>query len=566
MNEQEYLDHLQSLWKKNWPPHLPAEPNYPFGEILLTEYLSRWAQKNPDKPSFIYYGTEITFKELDDLSSQFATLLSSTGFTKGDRVAVMLPNCPQFVIVFFGILKLGCVHVPVNPMFKEHELLYELNDTEAKMIVVLDQLFPLVQAVKEQTSLDQVLVTRFSDYLPEKPTFPIHETLHVPRVDCPGTLDLMTELPKHSINYPATELHLDDVVALNYTGGTTGMPKGCEHTQRDMIYTAATSVTYLSEVSENDVGMNYLPIFWIAGEDMGIIFPVFSGATFILLGRWDPLAAMEAIQHYKITRFGGVLDNIVELMEHPQVGNYDLSSVQLPTVSSFIKKMNTDYREKWRSLAGSDSILREAAYGMTETHTCDTFTNGLQTDDLDLNSKPVFCGLPMPGTLFKILDFETRQLVPLGEDGEIMVKSPSLLKSYWNKPEATERDLQDGWLSTGDIGMLDEEGYLHFLGRRKEMLKVRGMSVFPSELEVILGRHPAIHGSGVTGRLDPEKGQVPVAYIQLKPEYEGKITAEELFGWCKENMATYKVPEIKFIKELPLTATGKVIKEKLGKE
>ena len=147
-----------------------------------------------------------------------------------------------------------------------------------------------------------------------------------------------------------------------------------------------------------------------------------------------------------------------------------------------------------------------------------------------------------------------------------MVKSPSLLKSYWNKPEATERDLQDGWLSTGDIGMLDEEGYLHFLGRRKEMLKVRGMSVFPSELEVILGRHPAIHGSGVTGRLDPEKGQVPVAYIQLKPEYEGKITAEELFGWCKENMATYKVPEIKFIKELPLTATGKVIKEKLGKE
>jgi len=564
MNEQEYLDRLQQLWEKNWPSHLPKESRYPFGEVLLTEYLQRWAQKNPDKPSIIYYGAEVTFKQLDDLSSQFAAFLSSLGYTKGDRVAVMIPNCPQFLIVFFGILKLGCVHVPVNPMFKEHELLYELNDTEARLIVVLDQLFPLVQSVKEQTSLEHAVITRFSDYLPDNPTFPIHETLQAPPVDCPGTLDLVTELARQGTTYPDNSVQLDDVVAFNYTGGTTGMPKGCEHTQRDMIYTAATSVTFLSELTDADVGMNYLPIFWIAGEDMGVIFPIFSGATFILLGRWDPLAAMAAIQRYKITRFGGVLDNIVELMEHPDVGNYDLSSVQMPTVSSFIKKMNTDYREKWKKLAGG--IMREAAYGMTETHTCDTFTNGLQTDDLDLKSKPVFCGLPMPGTLFKILDFETRELVPLGQEGEIMVKSPSLLKSYWNKPEATERDLQDGWLSTGDIGMLDEEGFLHFLGRRKEMLKVRGMSVFPSEIEVILGRHPAIHGSGVTGQSDPEKGQIPVAYIQLKPEYQGKITPEELRSWCRDNMATYKVPVVKFIKDLPLTATGKVIKEELGKD
>ena len=203
---------------------------------------------------------------------------------------------------------------------------------------------------------------------------------------------------------------------------------------------------------------------------------------------------------------------------------------------------------------------------MTETHTVDTFTNGMQTDDLDLKSKPVFCGLPMPGTFFKIVDFETGNLVPLGQEGEIVIKTPSLMKAYWKRPEETEKSIKKGWLYTGDIGMLDEEGYLHFLGRRKEMLKMRGMSVFPSEIETLLGRHPAVAGSAVIGKTDPEKGEVPIAFVKVAPAYEGKISAPEITEWCRKNMATYKVPVIRIIKEFPLTATGKIKKEELRKE
>ncbi|MBW2085732.1 MAG: AMP-binding protein, partial [Deltaproteobacteria bacterium] len=234
------------------------------------------------------------------------------------------------------------------------------------------------------------------------------------------------------------------------------------------------------------------------------------------------------------------------------------------TASSFVKKLTVKYRWQWKELTGA--TLRESSYGMTETHTVDTFTGGMQTDDMDLKSQPVFCGLPMPGTQFKIIDFETGELVPLGKEGEIVIRTPSLMKSYWNKPEETKKALRQGWLYTGDIGMLDEEGYLHFLGRRKEMLKMKGMSIFPSEIETLLGQHPAIAGSGVIGKPDPEKGQVPVAFIKLSADYQGKITEEELTNWCRNNMATYKVPIIKIVEDLPLTATGKVKKEELKKE
>ena len=564
MDEQAYLNRLQELWQKNWPEHLRIDPVYPLGEILITEYLQQWAAKQPDKPCLIYYGRTITFKEMDDLSHRFAAFLAAKGYQKRDRVAVFLPTCPQFYIVFYGILKLGCVHVPVNPMFKKHELLYELQDTQAKLIVTLDQLVPLVEVVQKETSVRSIVVTRYADFLPDHPTIPLHPTLSVPPLDCPGNIDLLSVLQQQSPDYPKPDVSLDDLASINYTGGTTGMPKGCEHTQRNMIYTMATMTTYNPDGDDvaHPVGLLYLPAFWIAGQQQ-LLLPVFTGNPFVLLSRWDPLAVLTAIDRYQVTSFGGVLDNLVELMEHPDLSQYDLSSLKSTTTASFIKKLNPEYRQQWKAL--TDLTLRETAYGMTETHTSDTFTTGLDKDDRDLKTTPTFCGLPMSGTQLRILDFETRELVPLGAEGEIVIKTPSLIKSYWNQPEATKEKLQDGWLSTGDIGMLDEEGFLHFLGRRKEMLKMRGMSVFPSEIEIILGHHPAINGSAVVGKPDPEKGEVPVAFIQLRPEFSN-LSADALHSWCQENMATYKVPQIRLIDEFPLTTTGKVKKEVLKKE
>jgi long-chain acyl-CoA synthetase len=567
MEEKDYLEHLNRLWEKNWPAHLLREPRYPLGEILLTDYLREWARVTPDKVCLIFYGKELTFKGLDDLSSRFAALLAAHGLQKGDRVAVFLPNCPQFLIAFYGILKLGCVHVPVNPMFKEHEFEYEINDTGARAIVVLDHLYPIVNAVKDKTGLQFLMATRFSDFLPIEPTLPIPATLREPGPDCPGALDLMSALAVQDPNYPHVDVDLDDLAALNYTGGTTGLPKGCEHTQRDMIYTAACAVATGAREEgpvANPVSLGYFPVFWIAGEIGGVVAPVFSGTTLVQLARWDIETALTAIDRYRVTTMGGIVDNYLEIMEYPDLGKYDLTSIKTAGCSSFIKKLTPEYRRRWKELTGS--ILKESSYGMTETHTVDTFTNGMQTDDLDLKSKPVFCGLPMPGTFFKIVGFETGTLVPLGQEGEIVIKTPSLMKAYWKRPEETEKSIKDGWLYSGDIGLLDEEGYLHFLGRRKEMLKMRGMSVFPSEIETLLGRHPAVAGSAVIGKSDPEKGEVPIAFVTLAPAYEGRISAPEITEWCRKNMATYKVPVIRIIKEFPLTATGKIKKEELRKE
>jgi fatty-acyl-CoA synthase len=255
------------------------------------------------------------------------------------------------------------------------------------------------------------------------------------------------------------------------------------------------------------------------------------------------------------------VDGAVELMDHPRFKEFDLSSLTQVRVVSFVKKLNPDYRKRWKDLTGT--ILTEASYGMTETHTSNTFTAGFQDGDFDLISQPIFVGLPVPGAEFKITDFQTGELVPFGSEGEIRVRTPSLLKSYWNKPEATAESLVDGWLRTGDIGCIDTDGFIHFLGRRKEMLKVKGMSVFPPEIEALLGQHPAVLGSGVVGREDPDKGQVPVAFIQLKPEAIGTTKAEDIRAWCAERMAVYKVPEVRIIQALPMTATGKVKKQEL---
>lgn len=414
VDEEEYLHHLRELWTKNWPKHLPTEPYYPFGQVTLTTYLREWAKRKPNQPILIYYGKEITFKQLDELSDRFASFLTSRGLKKGDKVAVFLPNCPQFHIAFYGILKLGCVHVPVNPMFKEHELLYELNDSGAQVIVTLDQLLPTVRLVKKQTNLREIITTRFSDFLPAAPTIPVHKSMIGPEQETEGTIDFITMLAEQGTQYPEVEVTLDDVVALNYTGGTTGMPKGCEHTQRDMIYTAANMSTFGGTGNQSgSIGLIYIPIFWIAGENSGLIVPVFSGRTIVLLTRWDVEAVLMAIDRYKVTETGGTVDNIVELMEHPKVKEYDLSSLRVVSAMSFVKKLNVNYRNKWYALVGDGCIIREGAYGMTETHTMDTNTNGFQVNNMDLLSEPVFCGLPMPGTEIKILDFDTEEILPL---------------------------------------------------------------------------------------------------------------------------------------------------------
>ena len=562
-DEESYLAHVRVLQSELWPSGVPREPVFPLGRKPLTEYLRDWAGRQPDKPAVLFYGRATTYGELDRLSDRFAAMLARLGARKGDRVAVFLPNCPQFYICFFGILKAGCVHVPVNPMFTRPELTYELNDTGARIVVAHDQLAHLVGEVRAECGVEHVIVTSFLDALPDEPEGPLPAALTTPRVAVPNSIDMMGALTQENGAPPVVDVSLDDIAALNYTGGTTGMPKGCVHTQFDMLFTGAVMGSISMSVTREDVIINFWPIFWMAGEDVGIILPIVTGATCVLLARWDPAAFMFAVERNRATISNMVVDNAVEIMNHPDAGKYDLSSLREVMVASFVKKLNPAFREGWRKLTGT--VLREAAWGMTETHSYDAFNRGWQDDDRDLKQRQIFCGLPVPQTDFKIMEFDSNKIMPLGVEGELCVRTPSLLKGYWNMPDAAGEGLVDGWLRTGDIGMISEIGTIHFLGRRKEMLKVKGMSVFPSEIESVLGQHAAVTGSGVIGRVDGARGQVPVAFVTVLPERRAEMTEAALEAFCRERLAVYKIPEIRIVESLPMTATGKVKKEELAK-
>ena len=562
LSEEQILADIARRQQESWPASVPREVTYELGEIPLSEYVRQRARLTPDAIAIVFYGYEMTFADLDRQSDGVAAYLLANGMAKGDRVAVMMQNCPQFIAAFYGILKAGGVHVPVNPMFQEAELIYELEDSGAEVMFALDSVAGLIAKVQDRTPLRMVVTTSIDEFVPDEPSMPVPAgfTDAAPPVHGMGRWAdvLSTPLPD---SWP--QIDLDALAALNYTGGTTGMPKGCEHTQRHMLYTAAASKSsrFFGE-NEGAATVSFLPVFWIAGENVAVLNPVYSGTTCVLLTRWDPLAVLTGIDRYRVGVTIGTVDNYIELMDHPRFGEFDLSSVTAPMAMSFVTKMGPEFRDRWRDLVGEHSVLHEAAYGMTETHTSDSFVHGFQDGNYDLDQRPVFCGLPMPGTAFKIADFETGTALPVGAEGEICVKTPSLLTSYWNKPEATAAALRNGWLHTGDIGQIGEDGCLHFLGRSKEMLKVNGMSVFPSEIEVLLSKHPDIEAAAVIGTPDPKRGEMPVAFLLLA---EGVAAdPEAIRTWCKDNMATYKVPLIEIVDKMPLTDTGKIKKHVLA--
>lgn len=559
MDEHSYLAQLADLQAAAWPPGVPRSPHYPHGEQPLSEYLRAWARQQPQAIALDFYGHSLSWAELDQLSDRCAALLAELGVQPGDRVALFMPNCPQLHIAFYGLLKCGAVYAPVSPLSKALELSYQLKDSGARVILCFDQLLPVVRAVREDCALRHVLATSLGELRPAQPSIPLPDLLLAPKLAGDDFLDFYPALAACTAAVPAHRPQLDDIAALNYTGGTTGLPKGCVHSHRDMLYTCASFVPTALGLMPSDTLLNFLPEFWIAGENAGLLFPVFSGCRLVLLARWDALAFMAAVQHYRVSHCGLLVDSAAEVLDHPQLAEYDLRSLQRTGSISFIKKLTRDYRARWRALTGCS--LFEFSFGMTESHTCDTFTWGLQGDDFDLTSAPTFVGLPVPGTQFKVCDFASGELLPLSSEGELCLRSPALMHGYWQRPEESAAALKDGWLHTGDLGQITAQGFIRYLGRRKEMLKVNGMSVFPSELEALLGQHPALAASAVIGRSDAQRGQQPVAFVVLKPG--GAEDAETLSAWCRDAMASYKVPEIRVVAALPMTATGKVKKNEL---
>jgi long-chain acyl-CoA synthetase len=548
----EALAEIRAVQAAAWPAAVPRAVTYPIDSMAIVDYLRHWARVRPEVTAIAFYGRDISYAEYDELSDRFAGWLLANGVEPGDRIGVFLGNCPQFLIAMLGILKVGAVHVPINPLFRAHELRHELVDAGVTVLLAQDDLAPLVAQVRAETPVRLVAVTALTDMFTAEPvvpppfaTTPVHTDWHE-----------IVESPRA----PARPADPDALAALNYTGGTTGMPKGCEHTQRHMVYTAATATIANGFALDGPprAVLNFLPVFWIAGEDFGILFPLIGGGTAVLMNRWDAATALTLLSRYRVASMIGMIDNYVEMMEHPAFDPATLDALENTTGVSFVVKLNAEIRARWRAATGT--TLREASYGMTETHTADTFTLGLQDDDYDLRSEPVFCGLPVPGTDILIID-EHGAPVPIGHEGQIIVRSPSILTRYYGKPEATAEILREGWLHTGDVGKLNERGALHYLARNKEMIKVNGMSVFPSEVESLLTLHPEVQTVGVVPAPDARRGQVPLAFVQLRPG--SAVTAGELRDWAGQNMAGYKVPLVEILDAMPMTATGKIRKGEL---
>lgn len=533
----EYLTEVRRLQAAARPAGIPDEVTHPAGRITIPAHVSHWAAERPDQVALTMGDTRYTYAELDDAHRRVATWMSQHGVSRGDRVAIYLGNSTEFVIAFLAVLRLGAVHVPVNPMFQPAELAYELLDSEPVLVVTTSALSPVLEAC--------------ADRVPELPVL---------LVDAGG--EFGWEGATSAEPYAGDDGDLSALAALNYTGGTTGMPKGCQHSQDHMLYTVVSAAAATAMPSDGSyVSLCYLPIFWIAGEDLGILIPLVLGGTSILMARWNAAEVVDTIERERVTLMTGTVENYLELMETQDLASRDLSSLEDPQAVSFIRKMTPEVRRRWAEVVPG-SVLRESAYGMTETHTIDCVPYGFAQDDFDLLAEPVFCGIPVPGTDIAVVELGTQNPVPLGEVGEIIVRSPSVTDGYWRNEEATREQLVDGWIHTGDNGRIDEQGFLHYLGRRKEMIKVNGMSVFPADVEMLLAQHPAVDSVAVVPTDDEKTGQRPVAFVV--PRADADLTSDELVTWAKANMAPYKVPLVRVIGSLPLTATGKVRKHELA--
>lgn len=522
----------------------------------LHEYLRTHARRQPDKAAYLWYGQAIGYAELDRASDAFAARLAELGVKQGEPVALFMNNCPQYVMAHYGIQKLGAIVCPCGPLFKEHELQYQLDDLKARVIVAADGLVPIVDKVRAQTAIEHVFATGYAELLPGAPSIDVPAELlalqNAPRTLPAGCEDFLTAT-RSGAAAPEVAISMDDVALMTYTSGTTGLPKGAMLTYRNAVFKSAAAAD-CNGVRNTDVLLSIAPLYHIAGMVMGINVTMYTGCTSVLLHRFDPMAALQAIARHKVTWWYSIAPMNVACMQVPGAKEFDLGSLVMNPVTSFGITFTEPLARQWREYAPNCCSF-EASYGLSETHTVDTY---MPKDAIRWGAH----GKAIPGNEIRILDPDTGAPVPAGQQGEIVLRSPGVFKGYWNKPEATAKTLRDGWVHTGDMGHMDADGYLTFTGRFKEMIKVSGYAVFPEEVETILIKHPAVAQAAVIGVPDPTKGETIRAFIVKKPG--ASLEADALVAWARDNMSAYKAPrEVRFIDALPATGAGKVLRRLL---
>ncbi|MGE6611397.1 AMP-binding protein [Peribacillus sp. NPDC076916] len=548
-------------WQAIYPEQIPAVLSYE--DKPLYSFLKESAEEFPDKVSIHFQGKELTFREVHESAVKFAAYLKSIGLQKGERVAVMLPNCPQGVIGFFGILMAGGVVVQTNPTYTERELEYQMKDSGAKIILAMDILFPRVAAVASRTDIEHIIVTAIKEYLPfpKNLIYPFIQKKQygiVINVEHEGNHHLFSEIMKRKMTEEVTvPIDVDnDLALLQYTGGTTGFPKGVMLTHKNMLANTkmCNAWLYRNKRGEERI-LAILPFFHVYGMTTVLVLSVMEGNTMIIMPKFDVLATLKTIQKQKPTMFPGAPTMYIGLLNHPDIAKYDLSSINACISGS--ASLPIEVQEQFEKITGGKLV---EGYGLSETSPV-THANFIWDQPRVKGS----IGLPWPDTDSVILSLETFEELPPNEIGEIAIKGPQVMKGYWNRPEETENTFRNGWLLTGDLGYMDEQGFFYVVERKKDTIIAGGFNIYPREVEEVLYEHEAIQEVVVAGIPDPYRGETVKAYVVLKKN--ANATEEELNEFARKNLASYKVPRsYEFRDELPKTTIGKILRRVLIEE
>ncbi len=547
-------------WVRFYQPGVPDTVEIP--SHTLPESLTIAARQYPRQPAAFFFGRSMTYAALDDAATRFAAGLQSLGVNKGDRVLLFMPNCPQFLIAFYGTLRAGAIVVPTNPQYVPRELSYQASDSGAETIVALTMAWPVVREARGKTPVKRVILSNIKEYFP--PALRVLFTLFRERKEGHAP-DLAGEQGVHSLRSVLTlgaalrpvPIAQNDVAVLGYTGGTTGVSKGAMLTHRNLVAQAAITLAWFPDKQPGrDVLMGALPLFHSFGLTCVMNIGVHLGAALVLVPNPRDLpAVLKAADKHRPTIFCGVPTMYAAINNYKDLNKYDLKSVKYCT--SGAAPLPEEVQVTFERTTGGKLV---EGYGLTET------CSPTHVNPMEGTRKIGTIGVPVPNTLSKIVDPATGADLPVGEIGEIAINSPQVMAGYWNRPEETGHVmLPGGYFLTGDLGTMDEDGFFRVMDRKKDMFIVGGFNVYPREIEEVLYQHPKVLEAAVVGIPDVKRGENIKAFVVLKSGEAA--TEEEIITFCREQLTRYKVPrQVVFRDSLPKTMVGKILRRALRDE
>jgi len=556
----EEIKYQSRPWLNHYEKDVPG--NIPYENICLPDILARSAGRFPNQMALLFQGYKSSFSELDEMVNRFAACLHDFGIRKGDSVAILLPNLIPCVVAYYAILKLGAIVVMNNPLYSDRELHHQFNDSNAKLLITLDLLGNRMIDLRPQTKIRQIIYTSIGDYLPfpKNILFPLVAKKKKLAADVKPADDLFKWkdlVKKYAPRPPAVELSFDDTAMFQYTGGTTGVSKGVILTHGNLSKQVQQIESWFPSFKKGaEIMLAALPFFHVFGLSTAMNFAVHMGWGDILVPKPQPDALLETIGKFKPTFAPLVPTMYIGMLNHPDIQKTDLTSIKgcfsgsAPLPVEVIK----GFEEK------TGAVIVEG-YGLTESSPV-THVNPFAGGKRKVGS----IGIPIPDTACRIVDLNDGTTdVPVGETGELLIKGPQIMKGYWNMPEETAATLTDGWLHTGDIAKMDEEGYFYIVDRKKDMIISGGYNVYPRDIEEVFYEHPKVQEACTIGIPHPHRGEAAKVFVVLK---EGEAaTQEELIRYCEGKLAKYKLPtEIEFRSELPKTNVGKILKKDLRAE